>query len=168
MCFTTKLYVRSSSSVPPLAPFIFCGRAVAVTNCKSPAHKILTLDGWLRIKVPADVVPTLLGLRTQIDQLIERSVLRARGGGNRGAATRSADERAALDALSRSICALLIDAHIMPLPPKPKPAKSAKPGKIKGSKSSKKRARARKKKQIQKAEAAPAAVRAIPERYMVT
>jgi len=146
VCLTSKLFVRACSPVPPLAPFIFCGQRLEISDSASVAHRIATLDGWLRIKLPLEVVPVLTGLRTEIDALFQRMVegsLGARGGG-RAQGRRTAkdtpsavDEQASIDALIASITALLYDAIVEPLPPKPIVKSQAK----KGSKSAKTRKR---------------------------
>ena len=33
VCFTTKLYVRGSTPLPPLAPLIFCGQQLTLSEC---------------------------------------------------------------------------------------------------------------------------------------
>ena len=169
VCFTSKLYVRGSTPVPPLVPFIFCGQEIAITPCGAgEAWRIVTLDGWLRIKLDAQVAPLLLTLRHEIDQLLQKMVERAATGGRRptgrsasrwGAAAREPssqmdddEETAMLGDLCRSIDALLSDAIVEPLPPMPKPSKAkAKAGG--GSRKTKKRRAWRKRKAQQSVEA---------------
>ena len=145
VCLTTRLYVRACSPVPPLAPFIFCGQSLEISDCRSGAatHRVATLDGWLRVKLPLEVVPLLTGLRAEIDALFQRMVERSLGAAQSGRAAqgraagkdvRSAvDEQASMEALVASITALLHDAVVEPLPPKPiiKPQAKAKSGNAK-------------------------------------
>lgn len=142
-CFTTRLYVRGSTPVPPLAPLLFGGRELKISECASgDAWRIVTLDGWLRIKLRAEMAPLLLELRYEIDQLLERMVERAVGG-----ATTPADaevEGGVLNSLCDSIDALLEDALVEPLPPKPKPARLRSGGG--GSKKTRKRKASRRRK----------------------
>jgi ATP-dependent RNA helicase DHX57 len=161
VCFTSKLYVRGSTPVPPLAPFIFCGQGLEVSECGAgDAWCILTLDGWLRIKVRAEVAPLLPVLRAEIGHQLEKMVERAANGGRRrrrrspdgrgGEASPPArelaeeeDEAAILYALCDSIEALLEDAVVEPLKPRPKLQAPSGSG---GSKKTRKRRAARKRK----------------------
>jgi hypothetical protein len=152
-CQTTKLYVRACSPVPPLAPFIFCGQRLEISDCASASHRIATLDGWLRVKLPLEVVPLLTGLRTAIDGLFRSMVERSLGAqhargdrfrtGTAEGGLGSADEQASIDALIASITALLHDGMVEPLPPKPIVKIQAKGGSSKARKREQRRRRTR-------------------------
>jgi len=147
VCFTSKLYARGTSPVPPLAPLIFCGQRLTFSESSSDAFRIASLDGWLRLKVPAELEPLLLELRQQINRLIDRLVERASAGSRARAPPRARREeeasalreQAELDSLTRALLALLNDALIEPLPPPPKPPKLM----VKRKKSRKSRSRRR-------------------------
>ena len=149
-CFTTKLYVRGCTPVPPLAPLIFSGSELQVRRkgaarrggraTAADASSVVTLDNWLSMQMDSELAPLLLSLRTRVDELFEQLVRRASEAGRSGGRGGRAQKGASVDAhsdpafleLKRSIIILLQDALVDPLPPpqkkKPPLAKSKKKG----------------------------------------
>ena len=117
---------------------------VTISESASEAHRIVTLDGWLRVKVPADIAVLLVDLRREIDRLLQRLVERAAPGGGRGGggsvARARGEDAAVAEALCDSIEALLEDAIVEPLPPPPRPMKPKAGG---GSRKTRKRRQGR-------------------------
>ena len=119
-CFTTRRYVRGCSPVPPLAPLIFCGGEVRIEEpplvrvdgrLVRDAGVIAVLDGWLRLRIPAEAAPLVLQLRARVDELFVGIVERP---GSRG-------DPDSLSALIGAVVALFEDAIVEPLPLPEKP-----------------------------------------------
>ena len=124
ICQTSQLYTRGTAPVPPLAPLIFCGQRLDFADSADEDFVIATLDGWLRLRLPAEVAPLLTEVRRQIENLISRLVERAGETRQRTPPeAEAARDREALGALTRAIVALLHDALVVPLPPPPKAPK---------------------------------------------
>lgn len=64
-----RLYVRDVTPVPPLALVLFGGNLASLTKQNS-AQSELTIDGWIKLAVPARLKDTLMQIRTRLDSLL--------------------------------------------------------------------------------------------------
>mmetsp|Transcript_17017 Transcript_17017/g.59242 ORF Transcript_17017/g.59242 Transcript_17017/m.59242 type:complete len:746 (+) Transcript_17017:44-2281(+) len=106
LCFTKKLYVRQLTPLPPLAPFLFAGGRVNITNVGGGFVRA-TLDGWLAVDLSAEAAELLIGLRAEIDDLFRGAV---RNAGRPGHAL--VDEQRRTE-LTTALLALLEDAQVV-------------------------------------------------------
>ena len=74
---TSKIFLRSTSTIPPYA-LLLCGGDIKVTYSEKSTMAEVSIDGWIRFETPARVAAIVKELRVLLCELLRRKIANPR------------------------------------------------------------------------------------------